>query len=375
MEIGSIYEINPRVVEVARREHTQSLQLKEVLKYKKEYVKYTGSGREAIALALKSLEECNPHIVKKCLLPAYMCDTVFFPFINAGWELFFYHIGKNLEAKEEELLRLIEHIRPGLLFIHSYYGTDTWKPMRSLLKEIRKQGVYIMDDVTQSYYMDHPDISQTADYIIGSLRKWYAVPDGGFVVSNLPLPDIAIENNSTFSNRRLELLTEKWQYLYEIGYGHKEKRMLKEEYLRKNKDTEEWLDCFTGIHFISEISQSILSHIEEAECKKRRSDNYNFLYEALEGRKSISLVCRKEEGAAPLYLPVYVDNREELQAFLTEHDIYAPILWPIGTENQQQLSKEEQYIFAHLLALPIDQRYGMDEMERIVEVINAYERV
>lgn len=48
-------------------------------------------------------------------------------------------MNKNLEAEEEELRRLIGLERPGLLFIHAYYGVDTWKPMRSLLKEWKKK--------------------------------------------------------------------------------------------------------------------------------------------------------------------------------------------------------------------------------------------
>lgn len=63
----------------------------------------------------------------------------FFPFQWEGWEICFYHLNKNLEAEEEELRRLIGLERPGLLFIHAYYGVDTWKPMRSLLKEWKKK--------------------------------------------------------------------------------------------------------------------------------------------------------------------------------------------------------------------------------------------
>ena len=181
MEIGSIYEIDPAKVPYRTGTQEKPFSLKEIEKYGKRNAAFTISGRSAITLALQSLVRNRPGITRKCLLPAYMCDTVFFPFQWEGWEICFYHLNKNLEAEEEELRRLIGLERPGLLFIHAYYGVDTWKPMRSLLKEWKKEGLCIMEDVTQSYYLE--DIGAEADYVVGSLRKWYPIPDGGFVAA------------------------------------------------------------------------------------------------------------------------------------------------------------------------------------------------
>ena len=78
MEIGSIYEISPDAAAGTDREAAlPPLRLKEVEKYGKKYCRFTGSGREAIALALRSLEADRPGLNKCCLLPAYMCDSVF----------------------------------------------------------------------------------------------------------------------------------------------------------------------------------------------------------------------------------------------------------------------------------------------------------
>ena len=74
MEIGSIYELDPGLLRGIRTESTGRLHLGEVEKYSKKYIRYTASGREAIALALKSFEQKHPDALKRCLLPAYMCD-------------------------------------------------------------------------------------------------------------------------------------------------------------------------------------------------------------------------------------------------------------------------------------------------------------
>ena len=104
MEIGSIYEINP---EKTGESESKGFHLKEVQKWNNHHIVYTGSGREAIACVLEGLEKAGKAGRKVCLLPGYMCDSVYLPFENAGWELHFYHIHKNMKADREELERLL----------------------------------------------------------------------------------------------------------------------------------------------------------------------------------------------------------------------------------------------------------------------------
>lgn len=383
MEIGSIYEINPQTVTLDPPGGKEAFSLSQVEKYGKKHHRFTASGREAIALALKSIEKNNPSVKKSCLLPAYMCDTVFFPFERAGWEIHFYHINKNLKADENELCSQINSLKPGLLFVHPYYGIDTLNTVRPLLKEWRMQGICIMEDVSQSYYLK--DAGLNADYIIGSLRKWYPIPDGGFVTSNEPLSQEKLTANEGFTSGKLELLTEKWNYLYEEGSSD-EKKHLKSEYLRKNREMENWLDNFSGIGALSRESINILSSTDEALCQSRRNANYRYLCEKLKGKTQLVPILSEEDvpvsskavpdtRTAPLYFPIYAVNRDDLQKFLTDHDIFAPVLWPIGKENEGCLTKSERYIYDHMLALPMDQRYGQSEMQHMTEILDQYEQL
>lgn len=388
MEIGSVYELDPRLAECAGWEKRDELQLEGVKKYKKQNTAYTASGREAIALALSSLEKENPSICKKCLMPAYMCDTVFIPFEKEGWELVFYHIGKDMKADEQEMIRLIEEQKPGMLFIHPYYGVDTWKEFRSVLAAYQGQGLLLMEDVTQSYYLQS-DFS--ADYIVGSLRKWYAVTDGGFVTTNHSLYSNSVGNGELFARRRLEMQTKKWDYLEAIrnrqGFDALEKQQWvekvlpqlikeKEEYLAENRQLENELDHYKLITAVSGLASNMLMTVNEKACEECRNANYKILHYGLQNRKSLVLVFPEyEESAAPLYLPVYMENRDALQRYLREKDIYVPVLWPVGKENTDCLSEAEQYIFSHLAAVPMDQRYGTEEMERIIDVIKEYENL
>lgn len=152
MEIGSIFEVNPD--EAKKAGTIGTLHLAQVEKYGKKNQCYTASGREAIELALISLERERPDISKCRLMPAYMCDSVFLPFLHRGWELAFYSVDRALETAGEEIFRLSLECDPGLIFIHPYYGADTCKVVRKQMQALRKSGIMVMEDVTQSYYLE-----------------------------------------------------------------------------------------------------------------------------------------------------------------------------------------------------------------------------
>lgn len=370
MEIGSIYEINPDTVKTGAE---GGLHLAQMEKYGRVHCCFTASGREAIELALISLEREKPDLPKRCLMPAYMCDSVFLPFLNRGWELVFYTVDRGLLSYGEELFRLALETDPGLILIHPYYGTDTCKEMRVPLKALRRSGIYVMEDVTQSYYLE--GAGKDVDFVVGSLRKWYAIPDGGFVVSDLPLAEDVLEDGEEQANERLSVLTEKWAYLYDGARSEETKRQEKKAaYRKKNCALEEALDHYTGVRRMSRVTRAMLAEIDEAGAAQKRKENYQYLYEKIEGLRRLRPILQRQGGEAPLYLPIYAREREELQSFLRDHDIYAPVLWPLGEENRNAFMGDEDYIHRHMLALPIDQRYGIDEMERIGEVLTKFER-
>ena len=63
-----------------------------------------------------------------------------------------------------------------------------------------------------------------------------------------------------------------------------------------------------------------------------------------------------------------------MQKTLIDNNIFAPILWPIPLEVEKNMDKDVNFIFEHLLSIPCDQRYSMEDMERICRVIRKFER-
>lgn len=370
MEIGSIYEIAPETL-AGRSENmpedNRCSGLAEIRKYRRKNCVYTASGREAIALALRSLENSGRDLDKICLLPAYMCDSVFLPFARAGYEIRFYHVDRRLEidiaAFEEEL----ERMETGVILTHPYYGSDTCRKLRDLYESIRKRDICIIEDVTQSYYLEEG--GRGADYVVGSLRKWYPIPDGGFVASDEELVQDGLSDGEEYAARRLKPLTDKWDYLFggKLAWEAKAREAAKADFLRCNRELEKQLDEYAGIRRMSGIAAHILGGIDEAAAKRQRRENAAYLSAHLREAGVLDPAYFSDDGPAPLYFAVYAERRDEMQELLAKHGIYAPVLWPVGAENAAYLTEDEKYIYAHMLALPVDQRYGTTQMRYIAD--------
>ena len=78
-----------------------------------------------------------------------------------------------------------------------------------------------------------------------------------------------------------------------------------------------------------------------------------------------------EVSSAPLYFTIYVQNRAELQRDLIAAHIYAPVIWPLVVEDVL-INDTIKYIYDHILAIPVDQRYDEMDMEKIVGVVKQH---
>jgi hypothetical protein len=122
---------------------------------------------------------------------------------------------------------------------------------------------------------------------------------------------------------------------------------------------------------MSGLSQYLLSRIDIDSTKNKRFINYRYLYDHIQKNSICEPVERniEELTCAPLFFPIYVKDRSVFQKKLAQQEIYAPILWPVHT-NMVLINDCINRIYDEILMLPIDQRYGIDDMKRLIEVIN-----
>ena len=319
--------------------------------------------REALFDIAVSFDEQN----NKVLIPAYTCETVITPFEEAGWTCYYYNIKRDLRIDTEYLEDLSDRIRPALVVVHPYYGMNLNGQESDTLRRIREKGTRIVMDLTQCIFAELGD--DFVDYYVGSYRKWFSIPDGAFLKSKDARFQIPRDENVVFVTKQADAMYLRNQYfLSEIT-------PLKAISIRLNKLAESLAHHHIKPHRMSSFSKGLKLQQDEQMIEERRRDNFVFLFNHLNQSSDCQFVCSdlRDLSATPLYFAIYVENRESLQGVLADNRVYAPILWPI--ENTELLISEDiKYIYQHILAIPCDQRYGIEDMERIVCVINSFRR-
>ena len=324
---------------------------------------WLSTGRSAIAFAIKTIEECEPELKKVAVLPSFTCDTVFEPFLKGGYDVFYYPVEHDLTTTSDAILNTVFKHDASIVLFHRYFGFDTLdKQVDRMCDMLRGLGKYTIEDCTQCLYSDIPRAD--SDYTVGSIRKWTGTPDGGFVVSHKQ----RINNKPVICDTRLENAKVEASYAkYRFLFGQQGD---KNEMLAMYRKAEDILDNQTEIYAISEMSVMVQANLNKEELVLKRRENFELLSNKLTSHIKPVLHLRRNKEV-PLYFPVLVDDRASLQKHLVNNAIYAPVVWPKDDKQPKQCEGAEN-AYNHLLCIPIDQRYGVDDMERIVKVINDF---
>lgn len=321
------------------------------------------TGRSATAYVLDTIEQRNTEVRKVVVLPPFTCHTVIEPFLSKGYEVHTYHVGLDLMATVEDILSIINIVYPGVFLFHRFFGKDTTKDMNTIISDLRQRGIIIIEDSTQCLYSSFR--KSDADYFVGSIRKWCGVPDGGFAICR----DGRFNDKPSIEDKKLQeakmkASIHKYEYLYE-GKGDKS------VFLSQYRDAENILDAQRNYFTISNLSKSIQNNLNIDQMKAKRRENYEIIARGLLGVNGIKVIFETiDVDEVPLYCPILCNDRQTVQKELVKNSIYAPIVWP-KADCCPQVDEDTDYIYEHILCIPIDQRYGIDDMERIVNVIKS----
>ena len=358
-EIGSNFWITPKDLE-----RKKELQAPFSFGYAGSDYVWMSTGRSATRLVLKTIEDRNPNIIKVALLPSFTCHTVIEPFLEYGYEVHSLPISMSLLTTGEQIIRTWEQMKANIVLIHRYYGFDTLPGIEEAIELLRSKGVIVIEDCTQSMYSTFKP--SNVDYYVGSIRKWCGVPDGGFAIckkGSFAEKPIAEDEAMVETKRMASVL--KYRYLFE---HEGEKPTFKAKY----REGESLLDAQKVFYTIGIISSVIQANLDVEAMKDRRQANYRVLQKSLKDYSSFKVVFDEiSKDAVPLYFPILAEHRDALQETLANNDIYAPVVWP-KPDCCPPICKEAEEIYEKILCIPIDQRYGIDDMERIVKVITEY---
>ena len=197
-EIGSIFPLDSKTISQA-----ESL----ITEYSNERFYYSLC-REALFDIAVSIQESN----KTVLIPAYTCQTVITPFEEAGWNCIYYSIKKNLRIDIQSLTTQIENFSPTVLVVHPYFGMELNSQEETALQQISERGIKIVLDLTQCIFSKkrYPFVT----YTIGSYRKWFPIPDGGFMERNINTASISQpeKEHNDFTEREIAAMYLRGQY-------------------------------------------------------------------------------------------------------------------------------------------------------------------
>lgn len=324
---------------------------------------WLSSGRSAISYVINDIERRNPTINKKVFLPAFTCRTVYEPFFTARYDVKVLPTCSSLSMSVTDILECVRQDKPGILLLHKFFGFDTINSheQKFLTDELHKEGVIVIEDLTQCLYSSFENLD--ADYYIGSIRKWCGVPDGGFAVCKegaFPLKPSESDYRLEETKIQASLLKNKYM-LYLINN--------KDIFLNKYRIAEDAIDLQKKVYSISPVSYQIQSNLDVEDLKKRRRNNYQILLKGLEGIVGLKPVFKTlPEHVVPLYFPIICEDRRDVQSQLSKCNIFAPVIWP-KDELCPPVNMDADYLYEHLLCIPIDQRYDTDDMEQIIKVI------
>lgn len=323
---------------------------------------YPSLGRNAIAIVLKELKLNR----KIALLPGYTCESVIKPFINEKYELVFYNFYKDLTINLDDLKSKLTMYNPSIILVHGFYGQNTFLSAKSLIQSARKNGCIVIEDDTQTVFSKIEILS--ADYYLGSIRKWLEIPDGAYICSSNNPPIISNSINNTF----IDLLTEAFKL--KTDYVNNMDINLKLRYKKLYLEAQNLIDNDPAIYKMADSSMGILNSYDLEFMKKNRIKNFNYLLKNILDRfEGISPVISSpvSYNICPIYFPLFVDNRKEFQRILSENDIYATIIWP-KSDFIKGLNEETEFIYEKIIGIPCDQRYNRKNMRRVIDVLNKH---
>lgn len=309
---------------------------------------------------LKGLEDKGHKIA---LLPAFTCHSVLLPFLNYGYEVFPYCVKEDLTVDWEKFKTSVEEIHPDVVLLHSYFGFNTISGGENLIEELKKQGVAVVEDLTQRLYSSFDGIG--ANYQVGSLRKWMPIPDGAVLMGlNMEQPT---NEDIELSDAKMKAMFHKGEYLLK---GQGDKQQFRTEYA----EAEHILDSRSDTYRMADASRRIFNSTNIEEMANLRRDNYKRLALRLKEFAAIEMICPElPDDIVPFMMPVLVKNgRKELQQFMASHDIYPTVIWACPDEFKDKIDSTARMIYDNILCFHIDQRYTYAEMERIGNILEEY---
>lgn len=294
-------------------------------------------------LSFSSARNCLLYVIKKrninkIFLPYYLCDVIKNTCYKNQIEVVFYEIDERFfPIMDKNLVN-----KDSYLYVVNYYGILNEEDIKVLKNKYK----YIILDNTHSFFGKSINGIDT----IYNCRKYFGVPDGGYLATDLDSDD-TIKYGQSF-NRINHLIGR-----YENSAG---------EFYQQFKNADLTFDE-EELFYMSKFTKNLMGAIDYDYVRLRRKNNCDYLKKMLKNYNELNL----EDKDIDFMYPLLIKDAGELRNELISNKIFVPVLWPNVLEDTMSSSIEYRYA-NDIIPLPIDQRYDIEDMKSIVDLIKKF---
>ena len=287
------------------------------------------------AIALNCGRSCLAYLIrtkkiKKIWIPKFLCRSIVDICKREEVEVAYYSVNMDFRP---QLMDTEEWV-----YLVNFYGQIS----NHFIGNLRKYYPNIIVDNIQAYFQEPINGIDT----IYTCRKFFGVADGAFVYTDTQLEDLDVDE----SFERMRSLLGRYERTASEFYN---------EFIEEEKKFSEY-----KILRMSKLTFNLLHGIDYEAVKSKRTENFAYLHKSLKDKNQLELSIPDGAYMYPLYIENGVYFRKELQA----KKIFIPTLWPDVFEVCTD-SELEYNMAKNILPLPVDQRYGEEEMDFIVNAI------
>lgn len=283
---------------------------------------YLNSGRNALRYIIRRLG------IHKLFVPYYTCPVVNRAIEVEGCQVEQYTLDKTF-MPERDLKKT------DFIVYNNYFGVCGGK-----VRELAEQYPNLIVDNSQAFFSHQ--IGRAAFY---SPRKFFGLPDGGIALfADKELNSRTEEFEFDQSMDRMSHLLKRIEFGAQVGYV---------DFQQANKQLVD-----QPIRKMSLLTSSLMGNIEYAYVASKRDNNFKILDNRLKSRFPFS--CSQDD--VPMVYP-YVTDDGQLRKKLISNEVFVATYWPgirLGLELASQI-----------IPLPVDQRYELYDMNRILGLING----
>lgn len=316
------------------------------------------------------------------LAPDYNSGNEILALRAAGARIHYCPVNLQMQLDPEVVERLCARHHPDVLYVIHYLGWP--QPMPALVELCRRRGMRLVEDCALALLseMEGRPLGTFGDWSVFCLYKTLPLPNGALLVQHTDRLDaldrLALRRAgpASVAGRTAELLVQRIRgrsdgigaalQLVKRGMGLAAGALA----VRRANIGDIGFDLDEVDLAMSGVSARLLDHLDFADIRRRRVENYRLLDQQLDS-KVRRVFQRLPDGVCPLFFPILVANKPAAARTLQQRGVDALEFWNNSMDSGREMGDEARVLRAHVLELPIHQDLTPHQMTYMARQVSA----